>query len=84
MNLEKKETNTEILKIKVVPNSPKTEFSWEMEDLTLKLKVNWIPEKWKVNKEIINFLAKYFSVKTKDIKIISWKTSRNKLIKIEK
>jgi len=27
MNLEKKETNTEILKIKVVPNSPKTEFS---------------------------------------------------------
>lgn len=84
MNLEKKETNTEILKIKVVPNSPKAEFSWEMEDWTLKLKVNWIPEKWKVNKEIINFLAKYFSVKTKDIKIISWKTSRNKLIKIEK
>lgn len=84
MNLEKKESNTEILKIKVIPNSPKTEFSWEMEDWTLKLKVNWIPEKWKVNKEIINFLAKYFSVKTKDIKIISWKTSRNKLIKIEK
>ncbi|ATU05832.1 hypothetical protein BKN14_05380 [Candidatus Gracilibacteria bacterium HOT-871] len=84
MNLEKKETNTEILKIKVVPNSPKTEFSGEMEDGTLKLKVNGIPEKGKVNKEIINFLAKYFSVKTKDIKIISGKTSRNKLIKIEK
>lgn len=84
MNLEKKESNTEILKIKVIPNSPKTEFSWEMEDWTLKLKVNWVPEKWKLNKKIINFLAKNFSTETKNIKIISWKTSRNKLIKIEK
>ena len=84
MDLQKYISDAWVFTIKVVPNSQKTEIVWEMEDWTIKIKSRWVPEKWKVNKEIINFLAKYFSVKTKDIKIISWKTSRNKLIKIEK
>lgn len=84
MDLEKKLKENNILKIKVTPNSPKTEFFWEFEDGTLKLKAKWIPENWKVNSEIIKFLSKTLKIKKSNIEIVSWLTSRKKSIKIER
>lgn len=84
MDLEKYISENWILKIKVIPNSPKTDFAWEMEDWTLKLKSKWVPEKWKVNTEIIKFIAKTLKISKENIKIISGETSRQKLLKIEK
>ena len=75
--------NKWFLKIKVIPNSPKTEFVWLMDDWTLKMKSKWIPENWKVNLEIIKFLSKELKISKDNIKIISWWTSRIKLIKID-
>lgn len=82
MDLEKYISENWILKIKVVPNSDKTEVVWEMGDWTLKVKSRWIPEKWKVNEEIIKFFSKTLKIEKSKIKIISGETSRQKLLKI--
>ena len=79
--IDKKE-NFWYLKIKVIPNSDKTEVVWLMEDWVLKIKSRWIPENGKVNIEIIDFISKSLWINKKFIQIISWQTSRNKLIKI--
>lgn len=84
MDLEKYISEKWILSLKVTPNSSKTEIVWEMEDWTLKLKARWVPEKWKVNEEIIKFLSKTLEIDKSKIKIISGETSRQKLFKIEK
>lgn len=84
MDLEKYISENGILSLKVTPNSSKTEIVWEMEDWTLKLKARWVPEKWKVNEEIIKFLSKTLEIEKSKIKIISGETSRQKLFKIEK
>lgn len=75
--------NKWFLKIKVTPNSDKTEILWLMDDWTLKIKSRWIPENWKVNLEIIKFISKELKINKKNIKIVSWETSRIKLIKID-
>lgn len=67
--------------IKIIPNAAKT----EMLDLNTtedfwKMRVKAIPEKGKANAEIEKFFRKNFGVTTK---IISGKTDRKKLIKIE-
>jgi uncharacterized protein YggU (UPF0235/DUF167 family) len=80
--LEIKE-KTAFLSIKVIPNNPKTEIIWIMEDWTLKIKAKWIPENWKVNKEIIKFFSKELGISRDKIKIIKWWTSRNKLLRID-
>lgn len=80
--IDKKE-NIWYLKIRVIPNSDKTEIVWLMEDWVLKIKSRWIPENGKVNIEIINFISKSLKINKKFIQIISWETSRNKLIKID-
>lgn len=75
--------NKWFLKIKITPNSDKTEILWLMDDWTLKIKSRWIPENWKVNLEIIKFISKDLKINKKNIKIVSWETSRIKLIKID-
>ncbi|MDD2907084.1 MAG: DUF167 domain-containing protein [Candidatus Gracilibacteria bacterium] len=75
--------NKGFLKIKVLPNSPKTEFVGLMDDGTLKMKSKGIPENGKVNLEIIKFLSKELKISKDNIKIISGGTSRIKLIKID-
>lgn len=84
MDLEKYISEKWILSLKVTPNSLKTEIVWEIEDWTLKLKAKWVPEKWKVNEEIVKFLSKTLEIDKSKIKIISGETSRQKLFKIEK
>ena len=65
------------LKVKVVPNSPKSEV------LDGIIKVKSPPENNKANIEIVKLLSKKYKVSSKDIKIIG-KTSRNKTIIIDK
>jgi len=76
------QNNKAIIFIKVTPNSPKTEFFWFLWENILKIRAKWIPEKGKVNKEVISFLSKEFMVNKKNIVIISWETSQNKKIMI--
>ncbi|MDD3794226.1 MAG: DUF167 domain-containing protein [Candidatus Gracilibacteria bacterium] len=80
--IDKKE-NIGYLKIRVIPNSDKTEIVGLMEDGVLKIKSRGIPENGKVNIEIINFISKSLKINKKFIQIISGETSRNKLIKID-
>ena len=84
MDLSKKLENWNILKVKVITNAQKTEISWELEDWTIKLKVRAIPEKWKANSEIIEYFSKILNLNKRKIEIISGKTSKIKLLKIEK
>ena len=71
-------------KIKVVPNASQTEVIWFMDDgITLKIKVKWIPENWKVNKELIHFLWKNLELSDDKIIIVSGLTNRNKLLRID-
>ena len=84
MDLSKKLENWNILKIKVITNAQKTEIIWELEDWTIKLKVRAIPKKWKANSEIIEYFSKILNLNKSKIEIISGKTSKIKLLKIEK
>lgn len=84
MDLSKKLENWNILKVKVITNAQKTEIIWELEDWTIKLKVRVIPEKWKANSEIIEYFSKILNLNKSKIEIISGKTSKIKLLKIEK
>ena len=84
MDLSKKLENWNILKIKVITNAQNTEIIWELEDWTIKLKVKAIPEKWKANSEIIEYFSKILNLNKSKIEIISGKTSKIKLLKIEK
>ncbi|NVP17621.1 DUF167 domain-containing protein [Candidatus Gracilibacteria bacterium] len=79
--IDKKE-NIGYLKIKVIPNSDKTEIVGLMDDGVLKIKSRGVPENGKVNLEIIDFISKNIKINKKFIQIISGETSRNKLIKI--
>ncbi len=77
--------NKEIyLKIKVLPNTGKTEIKKQMADKTIKIAVAAPPEKNKANKELIKFLAKNFGISSEKVKIISGASDRLKLIKIIK
>ena len=84
MDLSKKLENWNILKVKVITNAQKTEITWELEDWTIKLKVRAIPEKWKANSEIIEYFSKILNLNKSKIEIISGKTSKINLLKIEK
>jgi len=76
------EKNIWIAKIKVTPKSNKNEFFSVLDDWTLKVRIKAVPENWKANKELINFLAKEFWVKKSQIEVMHWKTDQNKLVKI--
>lgn len=70
------------LKVKVLPNAPKTEFKDSLYDGMIKMSVAAVPEKGKANKELIRFLSKEFKVNKKNVRIISGAGSRVKLVKI--
>ncbi len=70
------------LRVKVLPGSSKNEAREILEDGTIKIGIAATPEKNKANQELIKFLAKEFDIKKNNIKILSGKTERIKLIKI--
>lgn len=71
-----------ILNVKVTPNASKNEIlGWEGD--LLRIRVRGVPEKGRVNEELISFLAKYLKVAKSQIEIISGQTSRLKRLKID-
>ena len=76
------ENNIWLAKIKVTPKANKSEFFSILSDWTLKIRIKAVPENWKANKELINFLSKEFWVNKKNIEIVSWKTEQVKKVKI--
>lgn len=77
--LSKKEN---IIKVKITPKSSKNELFSVLDDWTLKIRIKAVPEKWKANKELINYISSELSISKENIKIISWLTDQVKLIKI--
>lgn len=71
-----------VLKIKVIPKSPKTEIVRQMDDGTLKIRIAAVPEKGKANAELIAFLAKHYGVPRASIEIITGETSNLKQVRI--
>tara|TARA_Y100000310_G_C20556272_1_gene750674 strand:- start:867 stop:1103 length:237 start_codon:yes stop_codon:yes gene_type:complete len=67
----------DLLKIKAVPNSKKTELVEK--DGQLRLYLKSVPEKGKANKEIIKFFKKKYNLK---VEIKSGEKSREKVLKI--
>lgn len=72
----------QILKIKVLPRSSKTEIAGKMADGTLKIKLKAPPADGKANGELIRFLVKEFGVKKGEIKIVSGEKGRKKVVEI--
>jgi len=80
----KLENNIWFARIKVTPKSNKSEFFSVLSDWTLKIRLKAVPENWKANKELINFLSKQIWIKKQNIEILSWKTDQFKRVKIIK
>ena len=72
------------LKLRVVPNAPKSEIVGSYgEDGALKIKLKAPPVDGKANTELIEFLSKAYKVQKGKIAIISGLTGRNKVVEIE-
>lgn len=71
------------LRVKVVPNSSKSEIVGWLDPRVLKVKVAAIPEDGKANKELAVLLAKTLRVRRQAIQVVSGTTSRLKLIAID-
>lgn len=71
-----------ILQIKVTPNASKNQIIG-FEEKVLKVRIRGVPEKGRVNEELIEFLAETLGIAKSNIKILSGDTSRLKRLKIE-
>ena len=68
----------EIVKIKVIPRAKKTEIIGKMDDGTLKIRIKAVPENWKANDELIEFLREMTG---NDWEILSGATATRKLLR---
>ena len=77
------ETNLAItIKVKVTPNASKNQIiGWEGE--VLRVRIKGVPEKGRVNAELIEFLSEEFDIPKSKIEILSGHASRLKRLKIE-
>jgi uncharacterized protein (TIGR00251 family) len=73
--------NELILKIKVEPRSSRAGIVGPYGD-ALKVKLTSPPVEGKANKELVELLAKEFSVRKNDIEIISGQSSKNKIVRL--
>ena len=81
--VEKFNKNKEVyLRIKGRPGAAKTEIKEILDDDTIKITIAAAPEKGKANQELIKFLSKTFAVDKNNVKILSGKSEKIKLIKI--
>ena len=78
------ENNIAIIKIKATPWASKSEFFSVLENWVLKIRIKAPAEKWKANKELINYLSKELNLKKNNFEIISGGTDQIKRIKITK
>lgn len=71
-----------ILEVKITPNSSKNEIlRWEGSRLVIKIR--GIPEKGKVNENLMEFLSKTLKISKSQIKIVAGQTSRLKKLSIQ-
>lgn len=71
-----------ILDVKIIPNASKNEIlRWEENRLVIK--IQGIPEKGKVNENLIYFLARTLAIAKSHIKIVAGQTSRLKKLNIQ-
>lgn len=71
-----------ILEVKITPNASKNEIlRWEENRLVIK--IQGIPEKGKVNENLISFLARTLGLAKAQIKIVAGQTSRLKKLNIQ-
>ena len=80
--LELVQTGSVVLRLKIIPNASKTEWTELLvgeKETMLKLKVAAVPEKGKANKVIEKFVAKFFGARAE---IIRGQTRGSKLVKI--
>lgn len=71
-----------ILEVKITPNASKNEIlRWEADRLVIK--IQGIPERERVNENLINFLAKALGIAKSQIKIVGGRTSRLKKLNIQ-
>lgn len=71
-----------IIQIKVTPNAAKNQIlGWEGN--VLRLRIRGVPEKGRVNEELIAFLAKTWGLAKSQITLLSGHTSRLKRLQIE-
>ena len=81
--IEKFEKEGEVyMRVKARPGAAKSEVKDILEDETIKINISAAPEKGKANDELIKFLSKMFAVNKNNVKIISGKTDKVKLVKI--
>jgi len=71
----------DLIKVKLIPNAPKTEYIGLLGD-ALKIKISAPPIEGKANSELINFLHKKTNTPKSQITIVSGETARLKLIEI--
>ena len=71
------------IRVKVIPRSAKSEFTGEMQDGTLKIRVTAPPDKGLANQEVCALLAAKFGVARDAVRILSGQTSARKLIRID-
>ena len=72
---------SEKIKIRAVPNAPKSMVAGEYGD-AIKVKVAAQAMDGKANTELVKFLAKKLNIARNDIKICSGETARDKLVEI--
>jgi len=70
-----------LIKIKLIPNAPKSEFVGILGD-AIKIKISSPPIDGKANSELINFLHEKTHIAKNKIKIVSGKTAKLKLLEI--
>ena len=71
-----------ILEVKITPNASKNEIlRWEENRLVIK--IQGIPEKGKVNENLISFLARTLGIAKSQIKIVAGQASRLKKLNIQ-
>jgi len=71
------------LALKITPNAAKNQImGWE--DAVLRLRIKGIPEKGRVNEQLIAFLAESLQIAKSQIEIVSGHTTRHKRVKIAK
>ena len=69
------------LKIRVIPNAKKSEFSG-YRDNELVLRLNAPPVEGKANKAAVDFLAEYFKVTRSAVVLLRGESSRHKIFQI--
>ncbi len=69
------------LSVKVKPNSRENKVEYVKKD-NFRISVKAPPKEGKANKEVIRLLSEYFKVPQSSIRILSGKTSKNKIVEI--